>query len=123
MCQFGLRSWLARGVAAALAMILLLEVPLQVAGMSVKDHQAVAISEITRDPQWLSQMKLLRLKASRGWRSPEVYRKSDFVRLAAGEADTEINHRSFYTYQSFNHWWSLLLANRLRQNRSPIKSI
>jgi hypothetical protein len=108
------RRTAATTVGALLALGLVCEVPVQLSGMCVKDHQAIAISKITHEPQWLSQMKLLSLKLRRGLDVPEQYRKSDFVALAAGEDDVEIDHRRFRTYQYLNHWWSIALANRAR---------
>ena len=89
--------------------------------MCVKDHQAIAVSKITHEPQWLCQMKLLSLKLRRGMYVPEQYRKSDFVALAPGEEDVDIDHRQFRTYQYLNHWWSIVLANRLRYARIVVE--
>jgi hypothetical protein len=105
-----------------LSLALLAELPIQLSGMCVKDHQAAAVSEITHEPQWLSQMKLLSLKLRRGFDAPEQYRKSDFVALTPGEGDVSIDHSRFRTYQYLNHWWSILLANRARYSRTVVAS-
>lgn len=106
---------------ALVALGLFCELPLQLAGMCVKGHQAEAVSAVTHESPWLCHMKLLSLKLRRGLYATEQYRKSDFIPLSEGEKDMDIDHRKFRTYQYLNHWWSILLANRARYSRMLIE--
>jgi hypothetical protein len=110
--------WTRYLVASLLFLILAFSVPFQMAGASVKDYQAYTIAEVTGETVWCTKLKLLWMKLGRGIRGPEVWRKSDFVRLNAGEPDCVFDDRSCRSCQYLNYWWSLYLANRAR-GRTP----
>ena len=105
-------------VGVALCGFVLAIVPLQVAGLCIKNEEAVHISEITGRSEPWTHIQLMALKLRRGIRHPEIYHKSDFTRLAAGEPDTVMDFRSKTTFQYLNHWWSIYLANKLRNTNS-----
>lgn len=107
-------------IAVALCGFVVVTVPLQIAGLCLKNEEAVRISEITGKSETWTHLQLLALKLRRGIAHPEVYEKSDFTRLAAGEPDTAIDFRSKPTFQYLNHWWSIYLANKIRHT-SPLK--
>ena len=87
----------------------------QVAGMSVRDHQADTIAREVMKPAWWVKIRLLELKVRRGIGGAEVYRVSDFSDFGRGQGargDTVIDHSAYRTYQGLNHWWWLAMANR-----------
>jgi hypothetical protein len=100
-----------------LLLILGFSVPLQIAGASVQDFQVCMVAEATGETMWCTTLKLLRMKLARGIYSQEVWRKSDFVRLKAGEPDQVLDDRQCHGCQYLNYWWSLYIANRVRGTR------
>jgi hypothetical protein len=96
-------------------------IPLQIAGLCVKNEEAVDISEVTGRSEPWTHIQLMALKLRRGIRHPEVYHKSDFTVLRSGEQDAEMDFRSNGTFQYLNDWWSLYLANKIRHTNLAIR--
>jgi hypothetical protein len=113
------------GWAAVMAMVICLivvfTIPLQIAGLGVKNEEAVRISAVTGRSEPWTHVQLMALKLRRGIRHPEVYHKSDFTSLRGGEQDTEMDFRSKRTYQYLNHWWSIYFANKIRHTNMDIQ--
>ncbi len=105
--------WAAVGVYATCLFVLFI-IPLQIAGMSVSNEQAVLVSRFTGKSEPWVHVQLLALKLERGIKHPEVYHKSDFVTLHSGEADTEADFRNKARFQYLNHWWLLYISNKSR---------
>lgn len=104
-------------VVPALAVGSLASAGLQIAGMSVRDHQADSIAAEVGIRRWEAKTRLLVLKISRGVGGQELYATSDFRPLRPGEQDARIDHRRVRTYQFLNHWWSIAWANEVRHVR------
>jgi hypothetical protein len=105
--------WAKVGVGALCSFVLLM-IPLQIAGMSVSNEQAVLVSRFAGESEPWVHVQLLALKLGRGIKRPEVYHKSDFVALHNGEPDTEVDYRAKARFQYLNHWWLLYISNKLR---------
>jgi hypothetical protein len=106
-------TWAKAGIGALCSFVLLM-IPLQIAGMSVSNEQAVLVSRFARESELWVHVQLLALKLERGIKRPEVYRKSDFVVLHNGEPDTEVDYRAKARFQYLNHWWLLYISNKVR---------
>jgi hypothetical protein len=100
--------------AVALSLFVVIMIPLQVAGMSVSNEQAVLVSRFTGESEPWVHVQLLFIKLERGIGHPEVYRRSDFVALHGGEADSEMDFQNKARFQYLNHWWLLYISNRIR---------
>jgi hypothetical protein len=105
--------WAKVGVGALCSFVVLL-IPLQIAGMSVSNEQAVLVSHFAGESESWAHVELLAIKLGRGIKHPEFYHKSDFVALRSGEPDTEVDYRSKARFQYLNHWWLLYISNKLR---------
>jgi len=105
--------WAAVGVYATCLFVLFM-IPLQIAGMSVSNEQAVLVSRFAGESEPWVHVQLLALKLERGIEHPEVYHKSDFVTLHSGEADSEVDFRNKARFQYLNHWWLLYISNKSR---------
>jgi hypothetical protein len=105
--------WAKVGVGALGSFVLLL-IPLQIAGMSVSNEQAVLVSHFAGESEPWVHVQLLAIKLGRGIKHPEFYHKSDFVALHSGEPDTEVDYRTKARFQYLNHWWLLYISNKLR---------
>jgi hypothetical protein len=105
--------WSKAGVGALCSFVVLM-IPLQIAGMSVSNEQAVLVSHFAGESEPWVHVQLLALKLERGIKHPEVYHKSDFVTLHNGEPDTEVDYRAKARFQYLNHWWLLYISNKLR---------
>jgi hypothetical protein len=111
--------WAAAGVYATCLFVLFM-IPLQIAGMSVSNEQAVLVSRFAGESEPWVHVQLLALKLQRGIEHPEVYHKSDFVTLHSGEADTEADFRNKARFQYLNHWWLLYISNKSRDTGKSI---
>jgi hypothetical protein len=89
-------------------------IPLQIAGMSVSNEQAVLVSRFAGESELWVHVQLLALKLGRGIKRSEVYHRSDFVALRNGEPDTEVDYRAKARFQYLNHWWLLYISNKIR---------
>jgi hypothetical protein len=107
------RVWAKVGVGALCSFVLLM-IPLQIAGMSVSNEQAVLVSRFAGESELWVHVQLLALKLRRGIKRDEVYHKSDFVALHNGEPDTEVDYRAKARFQYLNHWWLLYISNKVR---------
>jgi hypothetical protein len=108
------KSALAAVAVCAVSLFVILMIPLQIAGMSVSNEQAVLVSRFTGESEPWVHVQLLLLKLERGAEHPEVYHLSDFVGLHSGEPDTEANFRNKARFQYLNHWWLLYISNKIR---------
>ncbi len=105
--------WARAGVGALCSFVLLM-IPLQIAGMSVSNEQAVLVSRFAGESEPWVHVQLLALKLERGIERPEVYHKSDFVALRSGEPDTVADFPNKARFQYLNHWWLLYISNKVR---------
>jgi hypothetical protein len=114
LAQKGRKSvWSKVGVWAA-SLFVIIMIPLQIAGMSVSNEQAVLVSRFAGESEPWVHVQLLVLKLERGIEHPEVYHKSNFVALHSGEPDTAADFRNKARFQYLNHWWLLYIANKVR---------
>jgi hypothetical protein len=104
----------AAAIAIVLCLFIVLTIPMQIAGLCIKNEQAVRISRVTGRSEPWTHLQLMVLKLSRGIKHPEVYHKSDFTELRGGDQDTEMDFRTKRTFQYLNHWWSIYVANKVR---------
>ena len=112
--SIGRPGGLPRPLVAALAGVVLALVPLQLAGLEIKNEEAVHISEATGRSEPVAHLQLLALKLRRGLRGTEVYHKSDFFPVPPGQPDPVLDYHDKRTFQYLNNWWSIALANHLR---------
>ena len=105
--------WAKTGVGALCSFVLLM-IPLQIAGMSVSNEQAVLVSRFAGESEPWVHVQLLALKLERGIEHPEVYHKSDFLALRGGEPDTVADFPNKARFQYLNHWWLLYISNKVR---------
>ncbi len=110
----------ATAAAAAICGAIVLTLPLQISGFSVRDEQAVLVSRAAGRSEPFTHLKLLQLKLTRGIRHPELYLKSDFTQLHPGEPDTVLDFRSKPTYQYLSYWWAIYFANKIRHTNSTL---
>jgi hypothetical protein len=113
------RVWAKAGVGALCSFVLLM-IPLQIAGMSVSNEQAVLVSRFAGESELWVHVQLLALKLGRGIKRSEVYHRSDFVALRNGEPDTEVDYRAKARFQYLNHWWLLYISNRVRSTGKTV---
>jgi hypothetical protein len=114
LIQKGRASVWARTSAVALCSFVVVMIPLQIAGMSISNEQAVLMSHFAGESEPWVHLQLLALKLERGIKSSEIYHKSDFVALHNGEPDSEVDYRAKARFQYLNHWWLLYISNRIR---------
>jgi hypothetical protein len=109
-----------RLVSAAAALCVIVLIPVQIAGLEVKNEEAVHASELTGLPEPFVDLRLLALKLERGPRAPEIYHKSDFVSVPPGSPDPVMDFSAKRTFQYLNNWPLIALADRLRHLRGPV---